>query len=137
MSHCAILAGAAIAAGIVVSAATAQNLACGAPLEPMAQVELMFGRNIGGRLGVGKAAWSRFLRLEVTARFPEGLSVIDAAGQWRDNGRTVREPSKLVIILTTDEAAARDKITAIVAAYKLQFHQQSVWIVMRPVCAAL
>jgi len=138
MSHCAILAGAAIAAGIVVSAATAQNLACGAPLEPMAQVELMFGRNIGGRFGVGEAQWSRFLAREVTPRFPDGLSVINAAGQWRDKerGRVVREPTRLVMIVTADDAAARKKIAAIVAAYKQRFHQQSVGVVIRAVCAA-
>jgi hypothetical protein len=135
--HCTILAGAAIAAGTFASAAAAQNLACGAPLEPMAQVELMFGRNIGGRLGVGAAQWSRFLAREVTARFPDGLSVIDAAGQWqdKDRGRVVREPSKLVMIVTADDAAAREKIAAIVAAYKQRFHQQSVGVVTRAVCA--
>jgi hypothetical protein len=137
--HCTILAGAAIAAGTYASAAAAQNLACGAPLEPMAQVELMFGRNIGGggRLGVGNAQWSRFLAREVTPRFPDGLSVIDAAGQWQDTerGRVVREPSKLVMILTSDDAAAREKIAAIVAAYKQPFHQRSVGVIIRAVCA--
>jgi hypothetical protein len=135
-----MLAGAVIAAGTFASTAAAQTLACGAPLEPMQQVELMFGRNIGGggRLGVGDAQWSRFLAREVTPRFPDGLSIIDAAGQWQDTerGRVVREPSKLVIIVTADDAPARDKIAAIVAAYKEQFHQRSVGVVSRPVCAA-
>jgi hypothetical protein len=135
--HCTIMGGAAIAAGTFASAVTAQNLACGAPLEPMAQVELVFGRNIGGRLGVGAAQWSRFLAREVTSRFPDGLSVIDAAGQWQDTerGRVVREPSKLVMIVTADDAAAREKIAAIVAAYKQRFHQQSVGVITRAVCA--
>jgi hypothetical protein len=131
------VAGAAIAAGTLVSAAAAQNLACGAPFEPMAQIELIFGRNVGGRLGVGDAQWSRFLVREVTPRFPGGLSVIDATGQWqdRDRGRVVREPSKLVMIITADDTASREKIAAIVAAYKLRFHQQSVGVVTRTVCA--
>jgi hypothetical protein len=74
----------------------------------------------------------------MTPRFPDGLSVLDAAGQWHDKarGRVVREPSKLVIIVTADDAPARDKIAAIVAAYKEQFHQRSVGVVSRPVCAA-
>ena len=69
----------------------------------------------------------------MTPRFPDGLSVVDAAGQWRDKtrGRMVREPSKLVIILTADDAPARDKIAAIVAAYKEQFRQQSVAVIRR------
>ena len=41
----------------------------------------------GGRGGVG-----RFLDDEVTPRFPDGLSVLDVAGQYRDpSGRIVRE----------------------------------------------
>jgi hypothetical protein len=118
--------------------AGAQAIACNAPQQSMQQVELTFGRNIGNRLGVSEAAWTRFLAREVTLRFPDGLSVLDAAGQWQDKtrGRVVREPSKLVMILTADDAPARDKIAAIVAAYKEQFHQQSVGVISRPVCAA-
>jgi hypothetical protein len=118
--------------------ARAQGIACSAPQQSMQQVELMFGRNIGNRLGVSGAAWSRFLAREVTRRFPDGLSVLDAAGQWQDKtrGRVVRERSKLVMIVTADDAPARDNIAAIVAAYKEQFHQQSVGVISRPVCAA-
>jgi Protein of unknown function (DUF3574) len=131
----------AVACCLLMAAASplrAQGIACAPPQQSMQQVELMFGRNIGGRLGVGEAAWSRFLAREVTSRFPDGLTVLDAAGQWRDreHARVVREPSKLVIIVTADNGGLGDKIAAIVAAYKQQFHQRSVGVVMRPVCAA-
>lgn len=117
--------------------ALAEELNCSPPQKPMREIELMFGRNIGGRLGVGDAAWLRFLSREVTPRFPDGLSILDAAGQWRDpaRGRITREPSKLVIIVTPDEAGTQERIVAIVAAYKRQFRQQSVGVVTRPVCA--
>ena len=117
--------------------AAAQGDACIAPQQSMQQIELMFGRNIAGRLGVGEAAWSRFLAREITPRFPDGLSILDATGQWRDRerGRVVREPGKLVIIVTADDASARDKVAAIVTAYKQQFRQQSVGVVSRQVCA--
>jgi hypothetical protein len=134
-----VVACALIATCVLASApAGAQGLACNAPQQPMQQVELMFGRNIGGHLGVSEAAWSRFLAREVTPRFPDGLSVLDAAGQWQDKerGRVVREPSKLVVIVTADDAPARDKLAAIVAAYKQQFRQHSVGVISRPVCAA-
>jgi hypothetical protein len=125
-----------LAAGIF--PATAQGLTCAPPQQGMLEVELMFGRNIGGRLGVGEIAWSRFLAREVTPRFPAGLTVLDASGQWRvrERSRLVREPSKLVIIVTADDAASREGIAAIVAAYRQRFHQQSVGVVTRPVCAA-
>jgi hypothetical protein len=116
----------------------AQGVACSAPQQSMQQIELMFGRNIGGRLGDGEAAWSRFLAREVTPRFPDGLSVLDATGRWRDNerGRLMREPSRLVIIVTADDTPAHDKIAAIIAAYKQRFHQRSVGVISHPVCAA-
>ncbi len=112
---------------------------CIASQQRMQQIELMFGRNIGGRLGVGEAAWSRFLAREITPRFPDGFTVLDAAGQWRDNERSRpgRERSKLVIIVTADDASVRDKIDTIVIAYKRQFRQRSVGVISHEVCAAL
>ena len=103
----------------------------------MQQIELMLGRNSGGRRGVGEAAWSRFLAREITPRFPDGLTVLSATGQWRDkqHGRLVREPSRLVIlIVAADDTSAPDKITAIIAGYKQQFRQQSVGVISYQVC---
>jgi hypothetical protein len=118
--------------------ANALAVACDAPQRPMQQIELMFGRNVAGHIRVGEAAWSRFLAREITPRFPDGLTVLKAAGQWRDPGGrgAVRESSKMVIIVTADEAAARDRIATIVAAYKQQFGQRSVGVISHSVCAA-
>jgi len=131
----------AVALGLLVAgeaAAAGAESACDTPQQPMLQIELMFGRNIGGRLGVSETAWSHFLAHEVTPRFPDGLTVVNAASQWRDkeHGALVREPSKLVTIVTAENPATPGKIAAIVAAYKRQFHQQSVAVITRPVCAA-
>jgi hypothetical protein len=126
-----------LAAGVASVAAAAED-SCAAPQHAMQQIELMFGRNIGGRLGVSEAAWSRFLAREVTPRFPDGLTVVDASSQWRDKdrGALVREPSKLLTIVTAEDPSTPDKIAAIVAAYRQQFRQQSVAVITRPVCAA-
>src|SRR5258705_7403509 len=67
--------------------ASAQAIACNAPQRPMQQIELMFGRSIAGHLRVGEAAWARFLAREITPRFPDGLTVLDTAGQWRAPAR--------------------------------------------------
>ena len=99
---------------------------------------MMFGRNIGGKLGVTEALWRQFLAREVTPRFPDGLTVFDTSGQWRDakTKAVVREPSKIVRIIMPADAAASEKIDAIAAAYKSQFHQDSVGIVTRPACVS-
>jgi Protein of unknown function (DUF3574) len=104
----------------------------------MQRIELMFGRNVRGRSGADNAAWTRFLAREITPRFPDGLTVLDAAGQWRDpaTGRLTRERSRLVIIVTAAEPPADDRIAGIVSAYKQRFHQKSVGVVTSDVCAA-
>jgi hypothetical protein len=96
---------------------------------------MYFGRNIGGSLGVSEAEWDAFVDAEITPRFPDGLSVADLEGQWRDSqtGAIVREPSKaLTIFLSSD--GDRVKLDAIVDAYKAQFQQQAVALVIERSC---
>lgn len=105
---------------------------------PVPVAEMMFGRNIGGRLGVSEAQWRAFVDTEVTPRFPDGLSVLDAAGQWKDTdtGKVVREPSKLLLIVLTDPAAGVPKLSAIAEAYKTAFKQQAVMTMIRTACVS-
>lgn len=102
--------------------------------------ELLFGRDVGNHLAVSNAAWAHFVARELTPRFPDGLTVSDALGQWRDrqSGNIVREPSKRVEIVLPGNANADDdaKLDAVVAAYKHAFHQQSVGIIVRTACVA-
>jgi hypothetical protein len=116
--------------------AFAQGLSCPTPQNPMVEVELLFGRNIGGHLGVSDAQWRSFVAREITPRFPEGLTVLEATGQWRDakTKAPVREPSKIVRIIVPADAASDEKVEAIAAAYIKRFRQDSVGIVRRPAC---
>jgi Protein of unknown function (DUF3574) len=100
--------------------------------------ELLFGRDVGHRLGVSESAWARFMAREITPRFPNGLTVSDAAGQWRDraSGAIVREPSKRVEIVLPGAADDAARLDAVVAAYKRDFHQQSVAVIVRPACVS-
>jgi hypothetical protein len=129
-------------AAIVLTAAFAgtadAQLACQRGQQTMAVAELMFGRKIGERIGVSNAAWGRFVDREITPRFPDGLTVVDAVGQWRDtrSKRVVREPSKLVTIVLQDAAAGQPLLDAVVAAYKRRFRQQAVAVIVRPACVS-
>jgi hypothetical protein len=126
----------AVAAVQLLSACTMLPQACVPPAESMVSAELLFGRKIGDRVGVGEAAFAAFLAREITPRFPDGLTVVDAKGQWRDSdrGAIVREPSKLVLLTFRDDPARREKLGAIAEAYKQQFRQQSVLISLRTSC---
>jgi Protein of unknown function (DUF3574) len=130
----------AIVAGAVFLSACASvsPLTCSTGASAQLKAELLFGRNIGNRLGVSEDDFRRFLAAEVTPRFPDGLTVIDGRGQYRDGttGRIVREPSKILVLIIRDEQAEREKLSAIAEAYKTRFRQQSVGTVIRPVCAS-
>jgi hypothetical protein len=121
-------------------ALAAQNpaSACHSGQQPRLMAELTFGRDIGRHVGVSEAAWRHFLDREVTPRFPDGLTVVSALGQWRDRntGRVVREPSKLIMIVLPGKADDQARLDAMVAAYKRQFQQQSVGVIVQPACAA-
>lgn len=98
--------------------------------------ELYFGRDKPGG-EVTDAEWQVFLDELLSARFPDGLTVVDAAGRWRDprTGKAIGERSKLVLITVPDAAAARPGIEAAVADYRRRFDQHSVLRVERSVCA--
>ena len=78
--------------------------------------------------GTGEKRWSAFLDREVTPRFPDGLTVINAYGQWLDHGK--KEPSRLrskvLVILNEDTPANRAAIDAIRLAWKAETHDVSV-----------
>lgn len=108
---------------------------CPGGLRPVTTAELVFGRNIGAAAGVSDADWQAFLDAEVTPRFPDGLTVTDAAGQWRGvNGVVVAEPSKTLLLVLKGDPDERARIDAIRAAYKARFQQESVLLIERPAC---
>ena len=112
--------------------AAAQGVTCTAPQTAMLDVELLLGRK------GGDARWRAFLAREVTPRFPDGLTVYETTGQWRDPARNLilRERSRVLRIIVPADAAPRDKVEAVAEAYKKQFQQKSVGIVMRPACVS-
>jgi hypothetical protein len=120
------------------SGANAQLLDCRSGQRPTEVVQLFFGRNIGNRLGVSESAWSRFVEREIVPRFPDGHTVFDATGRWRDRAanRVVREPSKIVEIVLPGTPEDMAHLNEIVEAYKSRFKQQSVGIIVRPACVS-
>ena len=118
--------------------AHAQLLDCLDGQRPGQLAELMFGRNTGDRLSVKEADWNRFVDREIVSRFPSGLTMFNAAGQWRDQttGKIIREPSKIVQIVLPGQAEDMTRLNEIVAAYKRRFKQHSVGMIVRPACVS-
>lgn len=77
---------------------------------------------------ISEAQWRAFLDKEVTPRFPDGLTVFDAYGQWLFRG--AREPNRLgtkvLVILHEDTPQRTADIVAIRLAWKQATKHQSV-----------
>jgi hypothetical protein len=101
------------------------------------ETTLYFGLDIPGGEKVNEEDWTDFLATVVTPRFPDGFTVIDAYGQWRDpsvaNAQIVRETTKVIVIVrpASDEADAR--VFEIKSLYMTRFGQKSVFHTDAPV----
>jgi len=109
---------------------------CGASSVAQLRTTLYFGlaRPKGS---VTELEWQLFLRDEVTRRFPDGLTVWEAEGQWRTPAGSIdHERSKVVLLVHPDTAAARQSVLTVIEAYRKTFEQQSVLWESARVCVA-
>ncbi|MFI1680109.1 MULTISPECIES: DUF3574 domain-containing protein [unclassified Streptomyces] len=98
--------------------------------KPFTETRLFFGteRPDGGPAVTDKQ-FMAFIDKEVTPGFPDGLTIQNGRGQWRDsNGRIERERSyELILLYPTTEAHRRDvQIEEIRSDYEKKFAQDSV-----------
>ncbi len=84
---------------------------------------------------ISEAQWRAFLDKEVTPRFPDGLTVFDAYGQWLFRGAPEpnRLRTKVLVILHEDSPQRRNDIEAIRLAWKQATKHQSVLWSRQPV----
>jgi hypothetical protein len=98
-----------------------------AGLEPLTRTELYFGLSRPGGATVSAADWKAFLDTQITPRFPEGLTVLDASGQWRSRaGGIIAEKTKVVILIHPHLPDKASAIQDIVSEYKRRFNQEAV-----------
>jgi Protein of unknown function (DUF3574) len=104
-----------------------ENLIDNDPIPEQIQVDLYFGRNIGNTGQVTEGQFQQFLGTQITSRFPDGLTVYDANGQFLDSSKMlIREPSKVVSFIMEDTQKNEQSIDEIINAYKQEFQQESV-----------
>lgn len=119
------------AAHAATSTAPARVVSVYAPRSaPYMQTLLMFGtvRPDGGPEVTAAQFWA-FVDQVVTPRFPDGLTVSEAQGQWRDrHGVIEREKSYEICLLYPVADAARDSVAIdeIRDLYKQRFAQEAV-----------
>jgi hypothetical protein len=88
---------------------------------------LYFGRNTPGGRELSDSAWQQYVDEVVTPRFPAGLTIWDAAGQWRGaSGQVEREKSKVLTLLHAGDSGSDRRVVEAVAEYKRRFAQEAV-----------
>ena len=109
--------------------------ACGTATQSQVRTTLYFGmsRPTGA---VSELEWQLFLRDEVTPRFPDGLTVWDAQGQWKGKRGIEQERSKVLLLVHPDAASARASVLALIEQYRKKFDQESVLWESARVCVA-
>jgi hypothetical protein len=127
-----------VTAHIPACIAHAQPIECRGAHKPQEVAELIFGRSVGGPIEVSEAQWTLFVDNEITPRFPDGLTVYDATGQWRDkaSNKVTRETSKIVLIVLSGHPEDLARLNDIAEAYKRTFGQQSVGMIVRAACVS-
>lgn len=124
------------AAKPVVAPVVAQPVA-----ESWVRTEIVFGLAPAEAEGLGLSAaegtWRAFLDEEVTPRFPDGVTVLDAQGQGRadDKSPIERSRSRVLVLVRPDTASGRAGIDALCAAYKTRTGAKEVLVVDIPIMA--
>jgi hypothetical protein len=114
--------------------ATSSVPSCPVGMTAMKSELLYFGTSSPDGL-VTAEQWAAFLADTVTPRFPEGLSVWTAAGQWQSAaGQIEREDSYVLNVVHTGSAAEEQSFIEIIDVYKITFRQEAVLRVQSVVC---
>jgi hypothetical protein len=99
---------------------------------------LFLGKAISGRGDLTDQEWRAFLATIVTANLPDGYTVFDANGGWRDpaTGETIKEGTKVLLVALPEAADSLAAINRIRTAYQIQFRQQLVGMTVERACGS-
>ena len=77
---------------------------------------------------ISESEWQEFVNKFVMPRFPGGLTVIEANGQWENSqsGKLIREKTKILVLLHKQSPVDEESIESIRNSYKKLFGQESV-----------
>jgi hypothetical protein len=103
---------------------------------PMMIVELFFGRDIPGREPLTDREWSDFAAAAIAKEFPDGFTVMDGEGEWRDpETQTItHERTKILIVAAAKSPDLASRVSHVRDAYSRMYQQTSVGIVTYDAC---
>ena len=93
----------ALTACVDVETNTEGTLQCPEGLEPATEYRLYFGLTDSAGAEISQDQWQNFVDGAITPRFPDGLTILDAYGQFQPPGADlIREFSKVLVVGVPD-----------------------------------
>ena len=104
--------------------------------QPMTVVELFFGRDIPGHEPLTDREWSDFAASVLSKEFPNGFTVTDGDGEWRDPSaqNVTRERTKILIAAAPRSPELASRISRVRDAYSRTYRQTSVGVLSYDAC---
>ncbi len=110
-----------------VRAQSPQTLTQNSSAKILIKDELYFGLSKPRGKMVSEVEWQQFLSRVITPRFREGLTVMDAYGQYvNSSGKPIREKTKVIIIIYENSPTKNHMVEEMISSYKKTFQQESV-----------
>src|SRR6185369_7200471 len=103
------------------------ELAPSTDAKTMLRTEMFFGLSRPDGGAVSDQEWQAFVDETITPRFPDGFTIVDGVGQWREaSGHIAHERAKILLILHPRDQTTTTKLDEIRAEYKQRFKQEAV-----------
>ncbi|OKH44749.1 hypothetical protein NIES2101_27790 [Calothrix sp. HK-06] len=115
--------------GLLITTPACTNLLTRAELSEKTLIkdELYFGLSKPGGKTISEVEWQQFLNRVITPRFKDGLTVMDANGQYLNNsGKLTREKTKLIILVYETNPTKNQMVQETISSYKKTFQQEAV-----------
>jgi hypothetical protein len=119
------------AAPALVQAEAASTLnatsACPPTHQAFTREELYFGLTTSSGELISAERFQAFVDTAITPRFPDGFTLFEASGQWRNpQGVVMREPTRVLVVLHEHTRDVSSELEQIISAYLRDFQQQAV-----------
>ena len=112
---------------------------CPDGLEPATEYRLFFGLTDSNGEVIAEEEWQDFLRDVITPRFPGGLTILDAHGQWQPPSGDLHRESTRVLLLgvsDNDEGDPWSLLSEITAEWGRR-HSGVVYHIVQDACAGI
>ena len=111
---------------------------CGGGAHAAVMDLLYFGSGRPHGPDVTEQEWTGFVHDEIAPRFPQGFSLLEAQGQWRNaDGSTAHEQTHVLQLVHPADARSEQAVAEIADRYKTQFAQEAVLRLRAAACMSL